>query len=103
MKLKLKAMGLGAVLAGSLSVAAFAGGIFQGYPVLSSASFCGSTNSQSPSTTVPGTLPSGSVCTETVPAGPTSMTGNELVAADTGLANGGVPQTIRIPTSALGG
>lgn len=103
MKLKIK-LGLAAVGAALvLAPAAYASGIFQGYPILSTAAFCDSTNSGSPSNTVPGTLPSGSVCTNTVPAGPTSLTGNELVAADTGLPNGGTPQTIRVPTAALGG
>ncbi len=99
-----KKLGLGALLAASIAIpAAFASGIFQGYPILSTGAFCNSTNSQSTSTTVPGTLPSNSNCTNTVPAGPTSMTGNELVAADTGLPNGSGQETIRIPTAALGG
>ncbi|HKW76211.1 MAG TPA: hypothetical protein VJN64_11855, partial [Terriglobales bacterium] len=103
MKLNFKTLGLAAVLAGSFTVATYASGLFPGFPILSTGSFCASTNSQSTSTTVPGTLPSNSNCTNTVPAGPTSMTGNELVPADTQIANGGGQETIRIPTAALGG
>lgn len=42
------------------------------------------------------------VCTNTVPAGP-ALTGNETVPADTNLANGAQPQTVKIDIQSLGG
>lgn len=96
---RIKTLGLAAVVATSVMVPlAYAAGMFPGYPIVGSAAFCNSTNSQSTSNTVPGTLPSNSNCTTTVPAGPTTLTGAEAVPADTGLPNGVAPQTVRIPT-----
>lgn len=94
----LKTLGLAAVVAASVAIpVAYASGIFQGYPIVGSAAFCSSTNSQSTSNTVPGTLPSNSNCTTTVPAGPSALTGNELVPADTNLPNGSGQETVRVP------
>jgi hypothetical protein len=94
---RLKTLGLAAVVASSVLVPyAFASGVFQGYPIVGSAAFCNSQNSQSTSSTVPGTIPSGN-CTNTVPAGPSSLTGNELWPADTNIANGGGQETVRVP------
>lgn len=98
---KLKTLGLAAVVATSLVTVAYASGIFQGYPIVGSASFCESTNSQSASTTVPGTIPSGN-CTTTVPAGPTTLTGLEVFPMDTGVANGGGPATVLVPSQSIG-
>lgn len=96
---QVKTLGLAAVVAISVLVPlAYAGGIFQGYPIVGSAAFCNSTNSQSTSPTVPGTLPSNTNCTNTVPAGPTTLTGAETYPADTNLTQGIPPQTVRIPT-----
>lgn len=101
---KLKTLGLATVVAASVLVpVAYASGVFQGYPIVGSAAFCGSTNSQSTSNTVPGTLPSNSNCTTTIPAGPTALTGNELVPADTNIANGGGQETVRIPMVMVAG
>jgi hypothetical protein len=98
---KLKTMGLAAVVATSVLVPlAYASGIFQGYPIVGSASFCTSQNSQSTANTVPGTIPSGN-CTTTTPAGPTTVTGNEVIPADTGIANGGGPATVLLPMSLM--
>lgn len=94
----IKAFGLAAVVAGSLSVSAYAAGLFPGLPTVGQAAFCSSTNSQSTSTTVPGTLPSNSNCTTTTPAGPTTLTGNEYLPMDTHVANGGGEQTVGLPT-----
>lgn len=98
----LKKLGLAAVVAASVAIpAAYASGIFQGYPVVGSAAFCTSTNSQSTANTVPGTLPS-SVCTTTTPAGPTTLTGSEVIPMDTGVANGGGAATVLLPSMSLG-
>lgn len=43
-----------------------------------------------------------SVCNQYRPAGPTAITGNETVPADTNLANGANPQTVRIDITSLG-
>lgn len=95
---KIKTLGLTAVIVSSVMVPlAYASGMFQGYPIVGSAAFCGSTNSQSTSNTVPGVLPSNSNCTTTVPAGPSTLTGSEVTPADTGLPSGVAPQTVRIP------
>lgn len=42
------------------------------------------------------------VCVSTIPAGP-ALTGNETVPADTNLASGGQPQTVKIDIQSLGG
>lgn len=99
---KLKTLGLAAAVAGSLVTASFASGIFQGWPIVGGASFCESTNSQSTSNTVPGTLPSNSNCTTTVPAGPTTLTGLEVIPMDTGVVNGGGAATVLVPALSLG-
>jgi len=96
-----KTLGLAALLAGSLSVAAYASGIFQGYPIVGSGSFCATNNSQQTTTTVPGAAYSNSQCTTTVPAGPTTLTGAEDYVADTNVANGGGQETVRVPSSML--
>lgn len=99
-----KKLGLAALLAASVAIpAAYASGIFQGFPVVGSAAFCNSTNSQQTTTTVPGAAYSNSQCTNTVPAGPTTVTGNETVPADTNIANGGGQETVRIPMVMVAG
>lgn len=74
---------------------AFGAGLFPGFPIVGSASYCGG----SVTAGVPGTA---AVCTVTVPAGPTALTGVELVPADTELLNGQAPQTVTIPSALLG-
>src|SRR4051812_14217204 len=60
---------------------------FPFYPIVGGASYsCGSTNA---------------VQTCTVPAGPTAATGNETVPADTNLANGAQPQTVKMSLRSL--
>lgn len=85
----LAAAGLAAVLASP----AAADGIFRNFPIVSGASYCDSYATGS----------SGQVCASTVPAGPTGLTGNEYVGADTALAQGRNPQTVKIPSRLLGG
>lgn len=91
--MKLSRLGLGALFAVTLgSITAFAGGYFQNWPVVgaSSTAYCALYQGD------------GVTCVENVPAGPSVITGNELIPADTQLANGAQPQTVRIPPAALG-
>lgn len=85
--------GLAAVAISGL--AAYAAGMFPGFPIVGAPSYCSSTNQAG----VPGTTPQ---CTTTVPAGPPAITGNELIPADTQLTQGQAPQTVLIPSGALG-
>jgi hypothetical protein len=96
-----KTLGLAAIVAASVLIpVAFAAGLWQGYPIIGKAAFCESTNSQSGSNTVPGTIPSGN-CTTTVPTGPTTMTGLEVIPMDTGVANGAGPATVLLPSQSI--
>lgn len=88
------AVGLCAVAA--LSSVAWAAGLFSGFPIVGGASYCSSYSTAG----IPGTA---SVCNVTVPAGPSAITGAELIPADTGLASGQSPQTVLIPSSLVGG
>lgn len=101
------------VAAAVLSTAAWAAGNYSTYPIVGSPSFCASTvsgaggfnaagNSNGVNPTGQGQATSGSLCAQTVPAGPPSLTGNELVPADTGIGSGANPQTVTIPTVLLG-
>jgi hypothetical protein len=58
------------------------------FPIVAGSSYC--------STTTNGT------CTNTVAAGPTALTGNETIPADTNLASGAQPQTVLIRPGQLG-
>lgn len=82
---------IGYSLAGLLATIAVAtaAGLYQGYPIVGGSSYC--------ETTV------NNVCVQTIPAGPTQLTGTEKVAADTQLSGGRSPQTVLINTSALMG
>lgn len=62
------------------------------WPIVSGGSYCAGYS----------TGTSGQVCVTTVPAGPTAMTGNELVPADTGLASGQSPQSVLFKPATLG-
>ena len=66
---------------------AFAAGQFQGYPVVGGAAFCGTTVNN--------------VCTQTIPAGPSALTGTEKVPADTQFSGGRSPQTVVVPSALL--
>jgi hypothetical protein len=68
-----------------------AAGLWPNFPVVGGASYCASTS----------TGVSGQVCTVTVPAGPTALTGAETVPADTNLTQGQPPQTVRVPVTSL--
>lgn len=84
--------GLAAVAISGL--AAVAAGMFPGFPIVGGASYCASSTTAG----VPGTA---STCTSTVPAGPATITGLELIPADTQLAQGQAPQTVLIPSGLI--
>lgn len=94
MKRSLYALVAAAALAIGLG-AAVADGYFPNFPVVGGASYCSGFSQAG----VPGTTP---VCNSTVPAGPTSLTGNETIIADTHLTQGQSPQTVAIDISTLG-
>lgn len=91
---KLRGLILGSGLLVLGSVAAFAAGLFPGFPIIGGASYCGGFS----------TGVSGQVCTVTVPAGPSALTGNETIPMDTNLAQGQSPQTAiaTLPTLGIG-
>lgn len=76
--------------------AAFAAGLFPGFPIVGGASYCVS-YLVNPTTGVATTTCNGPA----TPAGPSVITGNELVPADTQLPNGVSPQTVLISTGLL--
>lgn len=70
-----------------------AGGVIAGqwnnsFPIVGGSSYCATTVN--------------AVCTSTIPAGPSVLTGNEVVPADTNLSGGRNPQTVVIPVGRLG-
>lgn len=88
----LRSIGVGLAALIVSSAIAVGAGLFPGFPIVSGASYC---NGYATGT-------SGQVCIQTVPAGP-SLTGNELIPADTQLASGQSPQTVLVPSRVLGG
>lgn len=76
-----------ALTAGSI---AHAEGMFSNLPVVGGSSYCALYAGD------------GTTCVGTVPAGPTVVTGNERIPADTVLPNGQSPQSVRIPLAAIG-
>lgn len=78
-----------ALIATVMAAGAIAGIWNNSFPIVGGASFsCGSVNA---------------VSNCTVAAGPTAITGNETVPADTNLSSGGMPQTVQIPIRQIGG
>lgn len=77
-------------LAAALSLIAFPAFAQQwpNFPIVDGPSYCGVTTNN--------------VCTQTIPAGP-ATTGNETVPADTNVAGGASPQTVKIPITEFGG
>src|SRR5579862_852732 len=72
-------------------------GAFFGFPIVGGASYCITTlNPAPPNANGNGAGQTGQ-CVATAPAGPTVMTGNELVLANTGLPGTQVPQTVFLP------
>lgn len=95
------------------SVFCFAAGNYSMYPIVGGASFCASTvsgvggfnaagNTNNVNPTGQGQATSGSLCAQTVPAGPPTLTGNELIPMDTVAGSGVNPQTVVLPSTLLG-
>lgn len=80
-----------------LSSLAFAAGLWPDFPVVGSATYCAG-SSQSAVGTIIGSITG---CPNQVPAGPTIVTGNEQIPADTRLSSGANPQTVLIPMASL--
>lgn len=79
---------LGIIAALALTFGAYAAGMFQGFPIVGRGSYCNSSVN--------------GVCNQTIPAGPSVLTGNELIPADTGLPQGQSPQTVLVSMASLG-
>jgi hypothetical protein len=77
-----------AIVALGIGAAQAAGNLTNGLPVVGGTSYCNST--------------ANGTCSVTVPAGAPSITGSELVPADTELAGGAFPQTEAVPLSSFG-
>ncbi len=77
---------------------AVSAGLFWGYPIVGQGTYC--ISYQNP-TVVNGVVTSQGTCTSTAPAGPSAMTGNELLIADTQLPGGQTPQTVYLPSALL--
>lgn len=103
-RLKGVAVGLAALAISSAVV--YAAGNYSTYPIVGGASFCVSTvgvNGQAGITGQGGGAAgtNGAYCAQTVPAGPSILTGSELIPADTGLAGGASPQSVVVPMASL--
>lgn len=112
MRLKLKHFAAAVALIGIGSSVAWAAGMFSTLPIVGNGSFCASTVTGFPTTA--GGLSTGggitgqgaatgtsALCAQTVSAGPSALTGNELIPADTTLTGGAPPQTVTIPSGML--
>lgn len=102
MRLSRKGMLAAGILA-AISTAVIAAGNYQGYPIVGQPSYCESTVTGAGGlggATGQGQATTGSFCAQTVPAGPSGLTGEELVNVDTGQQN---PATVNVPVSLLGG
>lgn len=81
---------LAVALTVSLSGLAVAGGMFNNLPIVGGAAYCALYAGD------------GTTCVGNVPAGPSALTGNEKIPADTQLSNGQSPQTVYVDVSSLG-
>jgi hypothetical protein len=82
----------------SISTLAFAAGLFPDFPVVGGATYCAG-SSQSAVGTIIGSVTG---CPNQVPAGPTIVTGNEQIPADTRLGSAGAaPQTVLLGLGSL--
>ena len=95
--MKLKHLGLAAAGLLSITTVAYAAGLWPNFPVVGGATYCAGTSSSATGTIIG--LVTG--CPNQVPAGPTVLTGNEQVPADTRLAGGAAPQTVLVSMASL--
>jgi hypothetical protein len=95
--MKLKHLGLAAAGLIAITTGAYAAGLWPDFPVVGGATYCAG-SSQSATGTIIGAITG---CPNQVPAGPTIVTGNEQIPADTRLSGGAAPQTVLIPMASL--
>jgi hypothetical protein len=89
-------------LLAAVSTAAIAAGNYETYPQVGQPSFCASSNPNGPGVGgVTGQQGTPSNCVQTVPAGPSALTGSELVPADTAQTGSSPPQSVTIPSGLL--
>lgn len=93
----LRKYALAAGLVIAAPILAYAAGLFPGFPIVGGAAYCTSFV-LNPLTGLPTTTCNG----PTVPAGPTIITGSELIPADTQLSQGRAPQTVLLKMAGLG-
>lgn len=102
-KLKsLRSWAIGLTALAITSLIANAAGMFPGLPIVGGASYCSSYSGTGSGSITSGNFSGPSTCNVTVPAGPTVLTGSELVPADTQLSGGQQPQTVLLSMAALG-
>lgn len=87
-KLLLSAFGLIALASAAIGQGVGGSGFWSNWPIVGQASYCSTTTN--------------SVCTNTVPAGPSALTGIETIPANTGIGNRS-PSNVLIPVGTLGG
>jgi hypothetical protein len=104
--LNLRKTALAAMFVAAVAIpTAYAAGLFSTLPIVGGASFCASTVTGTGSLggiTNQGQGTTGSICAQTVPAGPPSLTGAEKFPADTQASGGANPQTVVVTTCQLG-
>lgn len=98
---------------GTAAVAALAGlvlnapvaiaqmGLFFGYPIVGQSSYCITNLNPAPPNTFGAGAGQTTQCAATAPAGPSTLTGNELMIANTELPGGQNPQTVFLPSGVL--
>ena len=108
---RLKGAAVGCAALAITSTAIYAAGSFSTLPIIGGSSYCASTVTGTGSTggiTGQGQGSTGSICAQTVPAGPSIVTGNEVIPADlnnpsnlTASAGGTVPTTALMSLASL--
>lgn len=98
-------LGCSAAFLAAMAGVAWSAGNWSTLPVVGGSSFCASTVTGTGNLggiTGQGQGTIGSICAQTVPAGPPELTGAEMIPADTNLAGGAPPQTVVIPSALAG-
>ena len=88
--MKLTRLGLSLAALVVATAVAHANGMFSNLPIVGGGAYCALYAGD------------GTTCVGNVPAGPSALTGNEKVPADTQLPNGQSPQTVYVDVSSLG-
>lgn len=86
----IRRVGLGFAALVAATLTAHANGMFSNLPVVSGSAYCALYAGD------------GTTCSGYVPAGPTAVTGNERIPADTKLSNGVNPQTVLLSPASMG-